>query len=155
MKAFLPLTALLIILSLGGCATDSGGTGGVVRSAGAVNLNGNFAGTYTYEAGYAASQIGTGVNFHMKIAQSGGASTFTAVVHEPYSGFGVARNGQLWADVTGQVNGNQVHFVKTYRYFSQPSVIYDGSYNPGTRQVIGSWRVSAGSGSFTMRATGP
>ena len=155
MKALYSLVALLIAVSLSGCASDSGNTSDVAQGAGAANLNGNFAGTYTYESGYVASMIGKSVNFHMKIAQPAGASTFTAVVNEPYTNFGVARNGRLWADVTGEVNGNHVHFVKTYRYFSQPSVIYDGSYNPNARQVIGSWGISGQTGSFAMRATGP
>ena len=122
------------------------------------NLSGLFTGTYTYGKGYTTPLLGSTVSFRLQIKQKEGARQFTAVIDEPYSGFGVAKDGRLWADVTGEITerngGIKMHFVKTYRYFKQPSIVYNANFDAQMRQIEGNWifpSLPLG-GSFTLQS---
>lgn len=116
----------------------------VVSPAGTANISGSYSGGYTYGPGYAANLAGRTVPFNVSIDQESGTANFSGVINEPYSGFGTARDGNLWADIQGSyfrgADGSiTVHFLKTYRYFNQESVTYRGSVNPKSRTLTGTW----------------
>jgi len=156
MKAFLPLVTLFIVVSFAGCAANNGNEAGSFgqRYAG-VNLNGTYTGAYAYDNGAPEARDASNVSFRMKITQQNGDATFRGAVDEAYSGFGTKKDNRLWAEVRGEVTrkGNTiyVHFEKTYLYFNQEAVVYDGVYNPATRQIEGKWKLSGGTGNFKMR----
>ena len=115
-----------------------------VPASGTTNISGSYSGGYTYGQGYSSNLAGSTVPFNISMDQATGAASFSGVINEPYSGFGTARDGKLWADVQGTcscgADGSiSVRFQKTYRYFSQESVNYRGSVNPGSRTLTGTW----------------
>ncbi|MFO1482076.1 MAG: hypothetical protein U1F71_01815 [Verrucomicrobiaceae bacterium] len=129
------LMAFALVGSLSSCVAPASGT---------TNISGSYSGGYTYGSGYSANLTGTTVPFNVSINQAAGAASFSGVINEPYSGFGTARDGKLWADIQGTcsrgANGSiSVSFQKTYRYFSQDSVSYRGTVSPGSRKLTGTW----------------
>lgn len=122
------------------------------------NLNKELAGSYTYGAGYTSGYFGKSVSFQLKAVQEEGSNRFQGVMNEPYTSFGTPKDRRLWADVRGEILNNgsssKVRFTKTYRYFTQPSVIYEGDFDPFSGEIKGSWKFSNGgreSGTFRMK----
>lgn len=123
------------------------------------NMNKELLGSYIYGPGYSAAQRGKSVSFELKTVQEEGSNRFEGVMNEPYTSFGTPKDKRLWADVRGEVINNgssvKVRFTKTYRYFQQSPIIYEGGFDPSTSEIKGTWRISDGlasaSGTFKMR----
>jgi serine/threonine protein kinase len=129
------------------------------RRAALPNMNKQISGIYTYGPGYAAAQRGKSVVFELKSVQEDGSNRFEGVMNEPHTDFGTPMDKRLWADVRGEILSNsstvKVRFTKTYRYFQQASVIYEGNFDPSTGEITGTWKFSTGgareTGTFTMK----
>ncbi len=106
------------------------------------NIRGTHSGSFIYGRAY-GQLAGKSVEFTVTIKQEPGSEDFTGVVQEPYSGFGVAHDGKLWADIRGTCRVEKgvikIKYEKTYRYFEQPAVTYSGTLDPGTGTVAGKW----------------
>lgn len=98
-------------------------------------------GTFTYGSGY-GMQSGNQVSFTLTLGTSN-FGRFSGTIEEPYSGFGTPVRGKLHAEVTGTLTTTggrtRVTFTKTYRHFSQDSVQYDGTLDPTTGRITGTW----------------
>lgn len=134
--AFARAATLFSVLALASCVAPTSG--------GQPDIGGAYSGGYTYGPGYSKGLSGKMVPFNISIDQAPGSARFKGVITEPYSGFGVAREGKLWADIEGScsraVGGSTaIQFKKTYRYFSQESVSYRGSVGPGSSTLTGTW----------------
>lgn len=126
-----------------------------------VNISGSYHGSYTYGPGY-QNLAGNSVRFHIAIQQTPGSEQFTGTIDEDYSGFGTPLNGRLWADIRGTCRREgaivKVHFTKTYRYFAQESVIYQGTFPAGGGTLAGTWHfgdASNLSGTFVIGGLRP
>jgi len=116
----------------------------------APSLAGRWLGTYKYSAG------GGEVKFDLVIADSKGGAGFTGVYSEPHSGFGTAGpDGLMHGSVSGSViaveadDRVRIRFAKTYEFFEQPPVQYEGTLNPVTGKAAGSW--GGRKGTFTLK----
>ncbi|TDU80775.1 putative peptidoglycan binding protein [Prosthecobacter fusiformis] len=114
-------------------------------------LGGKWLGTYYYGTDESAAQ--KPVEFKLTIQNNHGDSWFTGIYTEPYSGFGSrGPDGQMHGLVSGSIideNGKmKIQFNKTYRYFHQPPIVYEGTLNPDTGKAYGNW--GGKRGTFTL-----
>lgn len=113
-------------------------------------------GMFVYGRSYGL-RSGNQVKFTLSITSTQG-SRFTGVTEEPYSGFGKAVNGHLYADVVGTCTLEQgitrVTFTKTYRHFPQEPVDYTGSLSRPAGVLSGTWTFPGRSsgGTFILTA---
>lgn len=108
------------------------------------DISGSYSGSYTYGSGYSGSRAGSSVPFTVEIYQTPGSNRFSGVMRESYSDFGVPLAGKLWADIKGTCsrapNGSTViQFKKTYRFFKQDSLNYQGGIAAGGDTLAGTW----------------
>lgn len=102
-------------------------------------------GTYAYGA---ADERPT--NFRLTLSAINATNTtFTGVIQENPSGFGVAASdGFLWADVVGSVlsvgGKTMVRFQKQYKFFSSPVVTCECQMDPTTGNLAGVWSNAPG-----------
>ena len=76
-------------------------------------------------------------------------TTFTGIIEEAYSGFGIpANDGHLYADVGGSVltvgGKTMVRFQKRFRFFAQDDVTFQCEMDPATGIISGAWGTTAG-----------
>lgn len=121
-------------------------------SIGGPNQAAKLNGVYRYSGPH-----GQAVSF-VVLSLKGHGGHFTAVTREPYTNFGTAKDGSLWADIQGSVStqGGRtvVTFTKTYRYFQQESVKYEGTYNPADKKITGRWYFPKSSTNGTFEISG-
>ena len=116
----------------------------------------SMSGMFVYGRSYGL-RSGNQVKFTLSITSTQG-SRFTGVTEEPYSGFGKAVNGHLYADVVGTCTLEQgitrVTFTKTYRHFPQEPVDYTGSLSRPAGVLSGTWTFPGRSsgGTFILTA---
>ena len=115
-----------------------------------LNMNRELSGSY--------DQNRRSVPFSFQSVQKNGSTRFHGVITEPYTNFGVAKNNRVWADASGEItqtsSGIRIRFTKTYRYFKNSAVIYQGEWNPSTGEITGRWTLSeppGTSGKFKMK----
>jgi serine/threonine protein kinase len=119
-------------------------------SSASLSMNRELTGSY--------NQNGRAIPFSFKAIQETGSTHFHGVITEPYTSFGVAKKNRLWADVQGEITESgsvvKVRFTKTYRYFKQLPVSYQGKWDPSTGEINGRWTFpdqSATGDTFRMR----
>lgn len=129
-----------VALMLASCAgvQDTGG----LKGDRIPNVQGIYQGSYSYGSSY-EKLAGQAVSFEIALQQAHGSGKIKGVIKETYTGFGTMKNGYLWADVVGtcEEENGYIHlkFTKSYRYFKQPPVIYNGSLPPGSTLLSGTW----------------
>lgn len=117
-------------------------------------------GHYEYAGGYTWGPKPN--SFSMQIAALDKDGNFTAHTSEPYSGFGVSKNGFLYADVSGNIrqepNGAiALRWKKIYRGFENPVTHYSGTWAPRSGAMTGVWQLKdpstgfVGDGRFSLR----
>ncbi|MEM7697822.1 MAG: hypothetical protein AAF236_05400 [Verrucomicrobiota bacterium] len=129
------LTLATFLFYLGGIA---------MVQAQSTNLEGTYTGSYSYDANSGGSNAGTSVKTTVKIVQDSGSRRFKGSMAEAYTGFGVPQDGQVLSDLSGSVQIEEgiitVNFIKTYREHDQESPQYEGTYDPETKKLRGTWR---------------
>ncbi|MEM7697134.1 MAG: caspase family protein, partial [Verrucomicrobiota bacterium] len=95
-----------------------------------------FVGTYTQRSTTAAMVLDL---------EHDGRNGFVGRIVEEYANFGTkGPDGNIHANVEGQLRiyadgGIRFDFTKTYQYFRQDSVKYEGDYSPNTGEFSGEW----------------
>ncbi len=133
------LSALLMTLPLS-CAGP--GKPGMLPGLAPAHIAGQYQGTYTFGGAF-GKQSGQTSRFVLTLHQSTGSGKISGTIQELWSGFGTAKGGFLWADVTGTCTQGEgvlhLRFQKKYRHFKHPVENYLGSLPTDSSLLTGTW----------------
>lgn len=108
-----------------------------------VNISGNWHGNYRYSASPDAGDF----RFQARFSQKEGVLTGVIMEENPL------HIGRAQADIKGSVNGQTVHFIKTYRNCGETyrfAIDYRGHVSDDATRISGTWELPHDSGTFDM-----
>ncbi|MBX3501250.1 MAG: hypothetical protein KF889_17565 [Alphaproteobacteria bacterium] len=139
---------LLAILALAACIAPAQAQLLNERESQAERIGGRWLGRYYYSGQQANKPP---VEFEMTI-EVPVAGKVGGRISEP-STFGTAGVPFLYANVSGDISGNMLRFIKTYDGTGgqSHSVSYSGVFNETWTTLVGTWRLGDATGRFDLR----